>query len=176
MASAPSVAASLAPNDTTALRIKATMPFLYRPLCGAGATTLFGRFGCKWEVTYRIAFGDPTDLSLADGMHRLVTFDCSPRPFSRTEARARRNPLLDGATILLDDVVQIRRSLKTATPAEFTGLLQLRDRAGRRRMAVHVDHPRRGSAAEMPPAEQWWPSSGHDYPTRSDQLRCNRTA
>ena len=76
-------------------------------------------------LSHRIAFGDPADLPFADGMHRLVTLDRSPRPLRRTEAEARRNPLLDEPMILFDDVVQIRRGSATTAPAEFTGLRQL---------------------------------------------------
>src|SRR5262249_42689387 len=55
-------------------------------------------------LRYSIALRDPADLIFADCMHRLVTLDRSPRSFSRTEAEARRNPLLDEAMVLLDDV------------------------------------------------------------------------
>ena len=89
-----------------------------------------------------IAFGDPADLTFADCMHRLVTFDRSASTLHRSESEARRNPLLDEPMVLLDDVVQIRRGSAATAATEFTGLLQFGDCAGVCRMPVHVDHAR----------------------------------
>jgi hypothetical protein len=52
-----------------------------------------------------IALGDPADLTFADCMHRLVTLDRPARTLCRSETEARRDPLLDEAMVLLDDVV-----------------------------------------------------------------------
>ena len=46
-----------------------------------------------------IAFGYPAGLPFADGMHRLVARDLSARTVDRSEAEARRNPLLDEAMV-----------------------------------------------------------------------------
>ena len=46
-------------------------------------------------LRYRIALSDPADLTFADGVHSLIARNRSPRTFRRSEAEARRNPLLD---------------------------------------------------------------------------------
>ena len=51
-----------------------------------------------------IALVQPTDLSLSDGMHRLIARDCSRRAFGRPEPEAGGDALLDESMILLDDV------------------------------------------------------------------------
>ena len=79
---------------------------------------------------YRITLAYAADLPFADCVHRLVTFDRSPRPLHRTETKAGRDPLLDEAMILLDNVVQIRRGSTTTAPAEFSALLQVPYRTG----------------------------------------------
>jgi len=76
-------------------------------------------------LTYRIALTNPADLAFADCMHRLVTLDRTPRPLRRAETQARRDPLLDEAMILLDNVVQIRRGSATTAAAEFPALFQV---------------------------------------------------
>src|SRR3977135_2051242 len=93
-----------------------------------------------------IALVHPADLSLPDGMHRLVTLDGSPRPFRRTKTEARRDPLLDESMILLADVVHVRVCSTTTAPTQFAGLLQFGDGAGVCRMAVHIEDPRRTPA------------------------------
>src|SRR5215467_2913434 len=97
--------------------------------------------------SYRIALGYPPDLTCADCVHRLLTFDRSPCTFCRPKTKARRDPLLDKATVLLDDVVQIRRDSAMTAPAEFIGVLQLGDRTGICRIAMHIDYARRGTSA-----------------------------
>src|ERR1700686_4859123 len=52
-----------------------------------------------------IALVHPADLSLPDGMHRLVTLDGSPRPLRRSKTEARRDPLLDESMILLNGLI-----------------------------------------------------------------------
>jgi hypothetical protein len=44
-----------------------------------------------------IPLGQPTDLSLPDQMHRLVSFDRPPRVLRRTKAKTRHNALFDEA-------------------------------------------------------------------------------
>jgi hypothetical protein len=51
-------------------------------------------------LRYRIALSDPTDLPLADGVHRLIPFDRSAGPLDRSEAKARRDPLLDESMLI----------------------------------------------------------------------------
>ncbi len=46
-------------------------------------------------LSYWIAFGDPADLAFSDRMHRFVTLDGSLSALHRTEAQARRDPLLE---------------------------------------------------------------------------------
>jgi hypothetical protein len=46
-------------------------------------------------LRYRIALSDPTDLPFADCMHRLIPFDRSAGTLDRSEAKTRRDPLLD---------------------------------------------------------------------------------
>src|SRR5437016_5592191 len=99
-------------------------------------------------LTDRITLRNPADLPLSDCMHRLVTFDHSTRTLHRTESEARHDPLLDESMVLLDDVVQVRRCSATTTSAEFSGLLQLGDRAGVRRMPIDIDDPWWGPTAE----------------------------
>jgi hypothetical protein len=67
-------------------------------------------------------------------------------PSRCSESEAGVDALLDEPMMLLDDVVQIRGISTMATTAEFTGLLQLGDRAGVCRMPIYVDDPRRGTA------------------------------
>jgi len=57
-----------------------------------------------------------------------------------------RDPLLDEAMILLDDIVQIRRGSAATAPAEFAGPLQFGNCASVCRMAIHIDDPRRRSS------------------------------
>ena len=92
---------------------------------------------------YRITLGYPADLPFANCVHRLITFDRSPRPLHRTETKAGRDPLLDEAMILLDNVVQIRRGSAATAPVEFPALLQVGHGTGICWMPIHVDHPRR---------------------------------
>src|SRR5579863_3157736 len=99
------------------------------------------------SLRYRIALGYPADLSFADGMHRLVTLNGSPRSLGGPKTEARRDPLLDKAMVLLDDVVQVWCGSATASRAEFAGLLQLGNCAGICRVAIHVDHARHGCRA-----------------------------
>ena len=49
----------------------------------------------KLALRYSIALSYPADLTLADGVHRLVTLDRSAGTLHRSEPEARRNPLLD---------------------------------------------------------------------------------
>jgi hypothetical protein len=70
-----------------------------------------------------IALGYPTDLTFADGMHRLVARDRSASTLYRSESKARRNPFFDESMVLLDDVVQMRRRSTATAATEFTGLL-----------------------------------------------------
>ena len=81
-------------------------------------------------LRYRIALGDPAELTLADCMHRLVTFDRPARFLNRSESKARRDPLLDEPMVLLDDVVQVGHGSAATASTEFTGLLELGNRAG----------------------------------------------
>ena len=53
----------------------------------------------------RIALGDPSDLTFADCMHRLVAFDGSTGTLRRSKAEARGNPLLYETMVLFDEVV-----------------------------------------------------------------------
>ena len=91
-------------------------------------------------LRYSIALSDPADLTFADCVHRLVTLDRSAGTLHRSEPEARRNPPLDEPMVLLDDVVQVRCRSATTAATEFTGLLQLGDRAGVGWMPVHVDY------------------------------------
>src|SRR5262249_53388774 len=84
----------------------------------------------KLPLRYGIALPDPTDLTLADCMHRLVALNGSTRALDRSEPQARRDPLLDESMVLLDDVVQIRCGSATTAATQLTGLLQIGDRAG----------------------------------------------
>lgn len=70
-----------------------------------------------------IDFVQPADMSLPDCMHRLVTFDGSPRAFGRSESEAGGDVLLDESMILLDDIVHVRRCSTTTAPTQFAGLL-----------------------------------------------------
>ncbi len=94
-----------------------------------------------------ITLGDPAYLTFADCMHRLVPLDRSAGTLYRSESKARRDPLLDEAMVLLDDVIQIGGRPATAATTKFTGLLQIGDRAGVGWMAVHVYHSRSWSFA-----------------------------
>jgi len=46
-----------------------------------------------------VALAEPADLTLSDCMHCLITFDCSPRAFRRTEAKAGGDALLEEAIV-----------------------------------------------------------------------------
>jgi hypothetical protein len=98
-------------------------------------------------LRYGIALSEPANLPFADCMHRFVPFDRSTCTLDRSESKARCDPLLDKPMVLLDDVVQIRRRSAATTATEFTGLLQLGDRAGVGWMPVRVDHSRPRSLA-----------------------------
>src|SRR6516162_9831751 len=56
-------------------------------------------------LRYRIALGDPADLTFADCVHRLVALDRSARTLRRPESEARRNPLLDKPMVLLNGLI-----------------------------------------------------------------------
>src|SRR5262249_17311317 len=94
-----------------------------------------------------IALRDPADLPFSDCMHRLVTIDRPGRSLRRTEAEARRDPLLDESMVLFDNIVSVRRFSATTAGAESSGLLQFSNRAGIGRMAIDVDDPRRWSTS-----------------------------
>src|SRR5262249_55057436 len=71
-------------------------------------------------LRYGIALGDPAHLALADCMHRLITLDSSTSALDRSQPEVCRNPLLDEAMVLFDDVVQIwLRSATTPPPVCF---------------------------------------------------------
>jgi transposase-like protein len=91
--------------------------------------------------------GNPTDLTFADCVHRFVALDRSASALHRSELEAGRNPLLNEAMVLLNDVVQIRCGSVATSASEFTGVLQFGDCAGVRWMPIHVDHPRARSRA-----------------------------
>ena len=91
-------------------------------------------------LRYSIALSDPADLTLADCVHRLVTLDRSAGTLHRSEQRLAVMRFLMKPSVLLDDVVQIRRHSAATAATEFTGLLQLGDRAGVGWMPVHVDY------------------------------------
>ncbi len=84
---------------------------------------------------------------LRNCLHRLVTLSRSPRSLRGPNAEARRDPLLDEAMVLLDDVLQVRCSSAAASSTEFAGLLQFGGGAGVCRVTVHVDDTRHGSPA-----------------------------
>ena len=100
-------------------------------------------------LTDWIARRQPADLSLPDGMHRLIALYRSPRTLCRTESEVRRDPLLDKTMVLLDDVVQIGSGSAATSSAQFTRFPQLGDGAGVRGMAVHIDYTRRGTATRQ---------------------------
>jgi hypothetical protein len=52
-----------------------------------------------------IAFRDPADLTLPVCVHRPVALDGSARTLCRTEAEARRYPLLDESMVLLNGLI-----------------------------------------------------------------------
>ena len=99
---------------------------------------------CVDELTlrYRIGLRDPADLPLADCKHRLVAFDGSTCAFHRSESEARCDPLLDEPMVLLDDVVQVRRSSTTTASVQFSRPREFGDGTGVRRMAIHIDDAR----------------------------------
>jgi hypothetical protein len=78
-------------------------------------------------LSYRIALGDPADLSFSDFMHRLVTLDRSPCSLRRMEAEACRDSLLDEAMVLLNDVVQMgavrQRQRRPSSPDCFNSAI-----------------------------------------------------
>jgi len=84
--------------------------------------------------------GDPAHLTFTDCVHRFVALDRSTSALHRSESEARRNPLLNEAMVLLNDVVQIRCPSAATSANEFIGLLQFGDCAGIRRMSIDVDH------------------------------------
>ena len=55
-------------------------------------------------LTDRIALSDPANLPFSDCMHRLVTFYRPARALRRSEAEARRDPLLDESMVLFDEL------------------------------------------------------------------------
>ena len=66
-----------------------------RELCGNAEDTVD-----EFTLSYRITFGDPAHLTLADCVHRFVTLDGSARTVRRSESEARRNPLLINSVCL----------------------------------------------------------------------------
>src|SRR5262249_28030445 len=89
-----------------------------------------------------VASGNPTDLTFANRVHRLVTFNRSTSTLHRSESETCGDSLLDEPMVLLDDVVQIRRRSATTASSEFTSLLQLGDCASVGSMPIHVDQSR----------------------------------
>ena len=81
-------------------------------------------------LAHRITLCQPADLSFANRVHCLVTFDGSPGSLRRPESEAGNNTLLDEAVVLLDDIVQIRRCSTAAAPPQLAGLLQFADDTG----------------------------------------------
>src|SRR3954452_1527102 len=76
------------------------------------------RYGCSGELRgdaeHRVdelplrngvAFGDPADLTLADCVHCLVTFDRSTSSIHGSESEARGDPLLYEPMVLLNGLI-----------------------------------------------------------------------
>src|SRR6266581_3046880 len=67
------------------------------------------------EQPNHIPFGQPPHLALPNHVHDFVALNGSPGSVKGPEPLTRVDPPLDGAVVLLHDVVQVRTS-STATP------------------------------------------------------------
>ena len=59
----------------------------------------------EFTLAHRITLWQPPDLSFANRVHRLITFDRSPCCFRRAESEAGYDAFLDEPMVLLDDVI-----------------------------------------------------------------------
>jgi hypothetical protein len=104
-----------------------------------------------------VAFRNPTDLTFADCMHRIVALDHSSSTLHRSESEARCNPLLYEPRVLLDHC-----------------LSKVRFREYRK---YHGTHRKMITSSKCSPRNKCWPSSGRATPYQIGQSRiCNNIA
>ena len=89
-----------------------------------------------------IALAQPANLSFPDCVHRFIALYGSGRAFGRPESETGDDALLNESMVLLDDVVQVRRSSTTTASVQFSRPREFGDGTGVRRMAIHIDDAR----------------------------------
>src|SRR5438270_8719572 len=88
------------------------------------------------DLLGNIALCQPSNLSFADHVHRLIALDRSFCTGERAEAEARIDPPFDRTMILLDNIVEIRHHAAATSLAECMISLQFVNHIGIRRVPV----------------------------------------
>jgi len=70
-----------------------------------------------------VSFGEPSDLSFADHVHRFVALNIVQCTIHGSEPETGSDSLFNKAVVLLDDVVQVRRRSAAAVAPRFAGSL-----------------------------------------------------
>ena len=92
---------------------------------GTGDKTEETCYECN--LSYDVVFRQPSDLALANHIHRLDTLNGSCRRIEGAESLTGSHPAFDRSVILLHDVVQVAYRAASATSSEFSAALELSD-------------------------------------------------
>ncbi len=96
--------------------------------------------GDEGDLPSDVSFAYPSDLSLANHVHDLVSLQRSSCCFKRKEAHPGLDKPFDEAMVLLDQVIQVFDLPQFDTLRKDSGGFELCNRLGIRRVLIDVDH------------------------------------